>query len=385
MKAILATIIAASLSFGCGMIEGEQTTTDSGSSGSSTTTTSTTDTGGSTTDTGGSTTTHTPAPGPALLSSVVKITAGSSHTCAMLADGTAKCWGSNGSGQLGDGTTSSRNYPINLNSGASPIIDIDASNFRTCVVLADGTAKCWGFDAANVFASGNTSSTSYTYSGFDNATKIDLGNYSACKLKDNSSQCWGRKNGTYSNVLQTVAGTEHICNLNTDKTVSCYGSSPNGETSSGSISNASSISSNGQHTCAVMESGTVKCWGLNSQGQIGDGTTNRPWTSKEVMNLGSVTKIDTSYRHSCAILSDQTVKCWGMNSSGQLGHGFQNFYETASTVIDINDAIDIAVSDSHSCALLSNQTVKCWGGNPYGQLGNKNNNDSLSPVNVILN
>ena len=54
MKAILATIIAASLTIGCGMIEREQTTTDSVSSGSSTTTTSTTDTGSTKTDTVGS-------------------------------------------------------------------------------------------------------------------------------------------------------------------------------------------------------------------------------------------------------------------------------------------------------------------------------------------
>jgi alpha-tubulin suppressor-like RCC1 family protein len=335
-----------------------------------------------------------PTPAPTPLSSVVKITAGGTgrlaHTCALLSNGTAKCWGINDFGQLGDGTTSSRNSPVNFDSGVSSVIDIDAGLRRTCAVLADGTVKCWGYDAANVFASGNVSSTTHTYSGFDNETKIDIGSYSACTLKDNSSRCWGRTSGTYSNVLQTVAGTEHICNLKSDKTVSCYGNNPNGEINSTNISNASSISSNGQHTCAVIESGTVECWGLNFQGQLGDGT-HQNTSSKEVMNLGSVTKIDTSYYHSCAILSDQTVKCWGMNTSGQLGHGFQSpgnasdQYETASTVIDINGAIDIAVSDSHSCALLSNQTVKCWGDNEYGQLGNKNNNDSLSPVTVILN
>jgi alpha-tubulin suppressor-like RCC1 family protein len=46
------------------------------------------------------------------LTGAVQISSGDNHTCALLADGTARCWGNNGVGQLGDGTTTNRTSPV---------------------------------------------------------------------------------------------------------------------------------------------------------------------------------------------------------------------------------------------------------------------------------
>jgi alpha-tubulin suppressor-like RCC1 family protein len=72
-----------------------------------------------------------------------KLAAGSLHTCALEADGTAYCWGSNGSGRLGDGTTTSRSAPVAVAGGAKFTV-IAAGTEHTCGRSTAGSAICWG-------------------------------------------------------------------------------------------------------------------------------------------------------------------------------------------------------------------------------------------------
>jgi alpha-tubulin suppressor-like RCC1 family protein len=82
-----------------------------------------------------------------------QIDAGFAHTCALLEDRTVRCWGSNLSGQLGDGTTDARLNPVSVlasgTAGASPVVlggvtQIAAGDSHTCALLEDGTVRCWG-------------------------------------------------------------------------------------------------------------------------------------------------------------------------------------------------------------------------------------------------
>jgi alpha-tubulin suppressor-like RCC1 family protein len=75
-----------------------------------------------------------------------------SHVCAVLDNGQLKCWGFNGSGQLGLGTTVSVGdapgdmgdnlHPVNL--GGHTVHQVAAGLTHTCAILDDGTLKCWG-------------------------------------------------------------------------------------------------------------------------------------------------------------------------------------------------------------------------------------------------
>jgi alpha-tubulin suppressor-like RCC1 family protein len=90
---------------------------------------------------------------------VVSLSAGMFHTCAALADGSAHCWGGNGSGQLGDGTLTSTDLPTpvsGLGSGSGVTL-IAAGAYHTCAVTADGAAHCWGSNM-----SGNLGNATYT-------------------------------------------------------------------------------------------------------------------------------------------------------------------------------------------------------------------------------
>jgi hypothetical protein len=89
----------------------------------------------------------TPANVSTLSADVAEISAGWEHTCARLTTGAAKCWGRNNDGALGDGTNSNRNIPVNVVGLSSGVTSIEASQSRsTCATIAGNNVKCWGFN-----------------------------------------------------------------------------------------------------------------------------------------------------------------------------------------------------------------------------------------------
>lgn len=87
---------------------------------------------------------------------VVSLAVGDRHACALLADGMVRCWGDNGSGQLGDGTIAPRTIPVAV-SGLVGVRQIAAAGGSTCALLADGTVSCWGDNGSGQLGDGTTS------------------------------------------------------------------------------------------------------------------------------------------------------------------------------------------------------------------------------------
>ncbi|MBK8050715.1 MAG: hypothetical protein IPK16_28565 [Anaerolineales bacterium] len=73
------------------------------------------------------------------------VTVGLGHSCALLTNGTAACWGDNTFGQLGDGTTVSRQAPAPV-AGLTNIIALAAGYQHTCALLQGGSVRCWGYN-----------------------------------------------------------------------------------------------------------------------------------------------------------------------------------------------------------------------------------------------
>lgn len=123
---------------------------------------------------------------------VTKISAGGSHTCAVVSN-SAKCWGANNYGQLGDGTSTSRLLPKNVNGMLSGVSSIATGATHTCAVVS-GMAKCWGENVLSEIGDGTAikRTAPTTVSGLGSGvTSISAGGNLTCAVVSGGAQCWG--------------------------------------------------------------------------------------------------------------------------------------------------------------------------------------------------
>jgi len=189
------------------------------------------------------------------LSGVAEVTAAYSHFCAR-AGGVVLCWGANGSGRLGDGTTTDRASPVPV-LGLVDAVGISAGLAHTCALRASGQVLCWGANADGEIGDGSTTDRPGPVAvlGIDDAVEVSAGNSFTCaRHRDGRVSCWGRNDvGQLGNGMSTSSATPVRV---------------------AQVTNAVSVSSGNSgtgHACAVTAFGEVYCWGYNGSGQLGDG------------------------------------------------------------------------------------------------------------------
>src|SRR6266545_456566 len=303
--------------------------------------------------------------------------AGDYHTCALLQNGAARCWGLNSTGQLGDGSTTNSATPVAV-VGIAGAAAVTSGGGHTCARFPDGTVECWGQNDVGQLGNGSTtnSATPVTVSGITTATVVSSGYFHTCAvLQDGTVRCWG--DNTYGQlgdgttiIPPAVRGGPSTAHSATPVTVS-------------GISTAVTVSAaDGFHTCALLQDGTVRCWGLNYSGQLGNGSTTDSSTPVTVSGISTAVAVSIGVIHTCASLQDGTVRCWGDNSTGQLGNGSTTNSSTPVTVSGITTATVVTSGYNDACALLQGGSLQCWGINSYGQLGNGTTTDAHTPVAV---
>ena len=304
------------------------------------------------------------------------ISAGLYYTCAALSDGSPRCWGQNyeGYGQLGNGARARLTWAVPTPvPGLSGVAEITAGFLHTCARMSDGTARCWGWNPYGAIGDG-TAVLDPDYgvypptvvTGLSEVAELGVGNYHTCaRINDGTVKCWG---GNDFGQLGDNTTTGHL----TPATV------PN-------LSNVTQFSSTWGYACARLSDATVRCWGENSYGQLGDGTTTTRLTPTVVPGLSGVAEVRTASAHTCARLTNGTVKCWGSNYYGQLGLGVSGNHTlilTPTTVPGLTNVAGIDIGDSHSCARLTDGTVKCWGANHNYNIGDNTTTVRPSPKTV---
>jgi alpha-tubulin suppressor-like RCC1 family protein len=373
---------------------------------------------------GNNTTTNslTPVSVSGLSSGVAALAAGEYHTCAVTIGGGVKCWGYNGSGQLGNNTTTDSLTPVSVSGLSSGISAIAAGYGHTCTVTTGGGVKCWGFNSSGQLGNDTEadSNVPVNVSGLSSGTAAIAAGYGhTCALTTGGGvKCWGYNwagqlgNGTNTNnsvpvnvsglssgISAITAGNGHTCALTTGGGVNCWGHNYDGQLGDGTMGSGSNVPVNvsglssdvaalaagGDHTCALTTGGGVNCWGYNWAGQLGDGTTTSSNMPVNVSGLSNgVVAIAAGEHHTCAVTTSGGVKCWGYNYDGQLGDGIMgsgsNMPVNVSGLSSVVAAI--AAGDSHTCALTTGGGVKCWGSNGSGQLGDSTAISSSVPVDV---
>jgi alpha-tubulin suppressor-like RCC1 family protein len=325
---------------------------------------------------------------------MMTISNGDSHTCTLAISGGIRCWGLNGSGQLGDGTTTRLIAPVDVIGLSSGVSALTAGVGSSCALTSAGGVKCWGefSTSQTVDGSNDWRSTPSDVDGLTSGITALFAGMPFCALTDAGGvKCWESQVNVpwLSSGMKTLAlGMDYSCFLTTSGAVKCWGGNEQGQLGDGTTtdrftpadavglsSGVTALAAGYNHTCALTATGAAKCWpGPNS------------YTPQEVPGLSSSVKaIAVGNFHNCALTAFGGVKCWGSNVYGQLGDGTSHGESSASVdVIGLSSGVTaLAVGEEHTCAVTVSGGVKCWGGNSYGQLGDGTTTDRSSPVDVI--
>jgi alpha-tubulin suppressor-like RCC1 family protein len=296
------------------------------------------------------------------------ITAGAEHECVIDMSNTVWCWGSDASGELGNGQTpTSFDPPMPVpNLKASQVSGGDAF---TCAVTLAATVKCWGNNFYGQLGDGNNTNanTPRLVSGLTNVTQVAAGDSHACALlKTAQVECWGDNRDGELGIGTTTPAMSNV---------------PRPTEATGVKTIAAGLAD----TCAISLTTALECWGDNQDGELGDGTTTSRSLPTPVAGLDSgVRQVTMGWVHTCALLTSVTV-CWGDPSAGKVGNGQYRpvpptplptpVFGLVSLASSGGGVVQVAAGRYHSCVVLSTGHVKCWGNGAWGALGD----GSVSP------
>jgi alpha-tubulin suppressor-like RCC1 family protein len=391
---------------------------------------------------------------------------GERHSLALRTDGTLWAWGDNSSGQLGEGTTNPiRTTPVQVGT-TRPWRQVAASQGSSAAIAADGTLWAWGSNANGQLGDGtSTTQNAPVQVGTSTWASVALGDaYTLAMQANGTVWTWGSNqygqlgDGTTNNKLLPAqvasvaglptrslsAGLVHSLAVRPDGRLLAWGSNANGQLGDGTTtdrrrptlvgtgSNWVQVAASRQaHSLALQADGTLWAWGYNVAGQLGDGTTTdrlapvpigtaRRWRqvwggesyslalaadgtlwawgtngsgqlgSSPVPNvlLPAAVSLTTTWRtatagfeHTLAVRADGTLWSWGQNRNGQLGDGTTTSHSTPAQVGTLTDWAALSATN-HSLALRANGTLWAWGSNNSGQVGDGTLLDRPAPTQV---
>ena len=228
--------------------------------------------------------TRTPVAVPGL-SQVVAVAAGYGHSCALLSSGQLKCWGRNADGELGDGQVCGAQcvMPIDVPNLQSGIRAIAADGFGTCAITVGDALKCWGDNGVGQVGDGTTIDrhTAVDVVGLaSGVVSVDVGAAHACAVVAGGGvKCWG---SNHAGQLGNATASESSLS-----TVPVDVQAPGGSLLTAMAAPAAA----NNYTCALSMIGSIHCWGANFFGQLGNGTT-QPSTTAVPVFLASDSDFD---------------------------------------------------------------------------------------------
>jgi alpha-tubulin suppressor-like RCC1 family protein len=320
----------------------------------------------------------------------IAISSGPATSCAVLQDGTPRCWGSNHQGAVGT-DHGSQVATIRLGN----VVSVVPFGLANCALLRDGKVYCWGAGLGTGDHPRQLLGTTAIASLSSNGGQLcALLKTSAVACTDRNNR-FTRKSGL-SNVVAVSAGSAHACAVKNSGLVFCWGYLSNFSMESRhnplledgikhkrpveipEIRNAIGVDATGSQDCALLRDGTIKCWSYS-------GKPEAPVEKPTIVKMPPAKLISTS----CAILRNGRVSCWAKEAYkvGQIYFEKPPLDTTSNgspspgpiMIESVSGATAISLAADHGCALAGTGTVLCWGDNSWGQLG------SLAHWNVFSN
>ncbi|MBF0499223.1 MAG: RCC1 repeat-containing protein, partial [Candidatus Riflebacteria bacterium] len=305
-----------------------------------------------------------------LPSGVTAIVGGANNGYALKSDGSVVAWGYNGSGQIGDNTTTQRSVPVQVSGLTSGVTAIAAAYDSAYALKSDGSVVAWGNNGNGQLGNGTTTQS---------LVPVQV-------------------TGLTSGVTAIAAVYNSGYALKSDGTVVAWGYNGNGQLGNGSttqslipvtvtgLSNVKAIAGGNSFGLALKNDGSVVAWGSNGNGQLGDNSTTQRLTFVQVSGLTSgVTAISGGGNFSFALKSDGSVVAWGNNGNYQLGDTTTTQRLTPVQVSGLTSGVSaIWAGYVTGYALKSDGTMVAWGYGGNGQIGDNTSSYRDSPVPVLF-
>ena len=356
----------------------------------------------------------------------LQVSAGYAHSLALGSDGNVYAWGYNNRGQLGDGTTSEQHAPVRVKTPDRKTypdlpkdftyLQVSAGGDHSLALGSDGNVYAWGYNGSGQLGNGTTSyggqSTPVRVKTPDRSTYPDLPadftylqvsagwDHSLALGSDGNAYAWG---WNYSGQLGDGTSTERHAPVRVK--------TPDRKTYPDLPADFTylQVSAGYSHSLALGSDGNAYAWGYNGNGRLGDGTSSSRYTPVRVKTPDRKTypdlpkdftylQVSAGTDHSLALGSDGYAWAWGCNWYGNLGNN------TASGTSDTNpvpkrvrdpasptdtskglQATQVSGGYHYSLAVGSDGNAWAWGNNKYGQLGDNSTNSKSVPVPVSFN
>jgi len=364
---------------------------------------------------------------------VSEVSSGIYHNLILTDSGQIKAWGSNDSGQLGYGDTTDRGDSANQMSDYLPFVQLGSGRttiferslrYSSCVILDDLSVKCWGGNGSGQCGQGTTSNIGDAPN--EMSDYLPPINFPSGVIVSSLGTGWSHIGIISSTGYLFTWGWNSFGQLGIGHSSNIGdGGSEMGENlktvNVGSGRSVVQFQGGQLHSCVILDNFNVKCFGRSDQGQLGYGdTSTRGNLANEMgnylpeVNLGSgltAQSLHIGGYHTCVVLNDNSFKCFGLNNYGQLGTGNTDtrgddtnemgdylgpinlgtgveielcfdYYPTSSPTISFSPTTSLTnlptpyqlpscapskfTFESHNCILSSHQGVKCFGVNDSG-------------------
>ncbi|MBK7958597.1 MAG: hypothetical protein IPK03_11100 [Bacteroidetes bacterium] len=293
----------------------------------------------------------------------VSVSAGLYFSLGIKSNGTLWSWGNNAYGQLGDGSTTQKNNPIQVGSDTT-WVSVSAGINHTLALKANGSLWAWGYNLFGRLGDGTTTQrNSPVPIGSAKWMTISAAGYHSTGIQANGTLwTWGYNNngqlgdGTTTNRLSPVQ--------------------------IGSLNNWASISGGEYHTIGTKVDGTLWAWGNNGSGRLGDGTTTQRTSPVQIGSSTNRAIVCAGYVHTTGIKTDGTFWAWGENSKGHLGDGTLVDKSSPTQIGSATNWVYTAIGTNFSLGLRADGGLWTWGHNLFGQLGDGTTADKTSPLQI---